>query len=97
MFFYSFYCVNICIKNFTYLVFLIVFPSVSGQHMEHTFIEICKKNVSCETCGDPAPATASQEWAVFDCQGTLRGNQIKIMRIGDILTFCEIDISGATV
>ena len=65
--------------------------------MEHTFVEVCEKNVSCQKCGDPAPATGGQEWAVFDCQGSLRGNQIKIMRIGDILTFCEIDISGLTV
>ena len=60
--------------------------------MENTVVQVCEKDILCTQCGDAAPETKFSEWATFQCQRPLRGNQLKILQQGTYLTFCEINI-----
>lgn len=61
-----------------------------AHRMGGATVEVCDGN-ACTPCGTAIDTSAS-EWAMITCTDIIKGDSIKLQRLNECLTFCEVEV-----
>ena len=68
------------------------------DRLKNAWVEVCASaEENCSQCGQKAEPTLGGEWVVFPCDDHLEGSVLKVIREGEYLGFCEVDIITSNV
>ena len=76
-------------KRFKSIMFL------TGNTMEGIFIDVCQSGGSCFPCGVTPDTPVGRNATVYCTGGFIRGDEIRLTRVGGKLRFCELYVFGS--
>lgn len=83
-------------SNVAQVALLNRYDSGFAHRMEGITVDVCNDN-TCTSCGT-APETAASQWGLVVCEGgPITGNNIKLNRPNECLTFCEAEVYAGQI